>query len=98
MNCAGRFSLVTASGADAAPCFRVFNPVIQGKSSIHAATVWAVGAQWIHWPKEAPPEVLCAAGAGLRQSYPHPIVSHAIAREVALEAFVRIKSTNPART
>ena len=87
-------------GADAAPYFRVFNPVIQGEKfdprgdyvSRWCPELAALPAKWIHRPKEAPPEVLRAAGVELGQSYPHPIVSHAIAREVALEAYARIKS------
>jgi len=35
--------------------------------------------------------VLAAAGVTLGATYPEPVVSHAIARNVALEAFARIK-------
>ena len=37
-------------------------------------------------------EILSRAGLRIGQDYPNPIVSHTIAREVALEAFARIKS------
>ena len=36
--------------------------------------------------------MLGAAGVELGRAYPRPIVSHTIAREIALEAFARIKS------
>jgi len=47
---------------------------------------------WIHKPHNAPPEVLRAVGIRLGETYPEPIVNHAIAREVALEAFAKLKS------
>jgi deoxyribodipyrimidine photo-lyase len=47
---------------------------------------------WLHKPWQAPREILDDSGVKLGASYPEPIVSHAIAREVALEAFARIKS------
>jgi deoxyribodipyrimidine photo-lyase len=87
-------------GADAAPCFRVFNPTTQGeKFDPHGDYVrrWCpelakLPADWIHQPDKAPAAVLRAAGVELGRNYPRPIVSHAIAREVALEAFARIRS------
>ena len=86
-------------GADAAPYFRVFNPVSQGeKFDPHGDYVrrWCpelakLPPDWIHQLDKAPPETLHAAGVELGRTYPQPVVSHAIAREVALEAFARIK-------
>ncbi len=86
-------------GADAAPYFRVFNPASQGDKfdpSGDYVRRWCpelgrLPAQWIHQPERAPAEVLRAAGVELGRTYPEPIVSHAIAREVALEAFARIR-------
>jgi len=90
-------------GADAAPYFRVFNPTSQGqKFDPHGEYVrrWCpelakLPTEWIHQPDKAPAAVLRAAGLELGRNYPAPIVSHAIAREVALEAFARIKSSRP---
>ena len=81
-------------GADAAPYFRVFNPTSQGeKFDSHGDYVrrWCpelakLSAQWIHQPQVVPPDILRAAGVELERDYPEPI-----AREVALEAFARIK-------
>lgn len=86
-------------GADAAPFFRIFNPVSQGeKFDPHGAYVrrWVpelagLAADWIHRPWEASAEVLASAGVMLGENYPRPVVSHAVAREVALEAYARIK-------
>lgn len=49
-------------------------------------------AKWIHRPERAPSTLLRAASVELGSNYPHPIVSHAVAREVALEKFARIRS------
>jgi deoxyribodipyrimidine photo-lyase len=87
-------------GADAAPYFRVFNPVAQGEKFDPRGDYvrhWCpelerLPDQWLHRPWEAPAEVLALAGVELGRTYPEPIVSHAIAREVALEAFSRLKA------
>jgi len=87
-------------GADAAPYFRVFNPVSQGgKFDPNGDYVrrWCpelakLPAEWMHQPWQAPPEMLARIGLRIGRDYPRPIVSHAIARKTALEAFARIKS------
>lgn len=86
-------------GADAAPYFRVFNPTKQGETfDPQGAYVrrWCpeiakLPDAWLHRPWEAPEQVLSKAGIVLGKHYPEPIVQHAIAREVALEAFAKIK-------
>lgn len=86
-------------GADAAPYFRVFNPTSQGEKFDPAGDYvrrWVpelgrLPQAWIHRPWEAPPEVLQAANVRLGPSYPEPIVSHTIAREIALEAYQRMR-------
>ncbi len=91
-------------GADAAPFFRVFNPVSQGeKFDAHGGYVrrWCpelgrLPDQWLHKPGNAPGEIIARAGIALGRNYPSPIVSHAVAREVALEAFAKIKSARRA--
>lgn len=86
-------------GADAAPYFRVFNPVSQGEKfdprgdyvRKWCSELARLPDEWLHQPDKAPPEVLARAGVVLGKNYPAPIVSHAIAREVALEAFAKLK-------
>lgn len=86
---------VAGSGADAAPYFRVFNPVSQGKRyDPQGAYVrrWvpeleALPPKYLHAPWTAPAEVLAEAGVTLGETYPHPIVDHAEARERALAAY-----------
>ena len=87
-------------GADAAPYFRVFNPISQGEKFDPQGDYvrrWCpelakLPGEWLHKPWQAPSETLAHAGVKLGRDYPEPIVSHAIAREVALVAFARIKS------
>jgi deoxyribodipyrimidine photo-lyase len=87
-------------GADASPYFRIFNPASQGEKSDPLGDYvrrWCpelakLPAKWIHQPHKAPEKILCAAGVKIGRTYSEPIVSHAIAREVALEAFAKIKS------
>ncbi|MFO1511726.1 MAG: deoxyribodipyrimidine photo-lyase [Verrucomicrobiota bacterium] len=87
-------------GADAAPYFRVFNPISQGeKFDPHGDYVrkWCpelarLPNDWLHQPWQASSAVLEGAGVRLGVNYPEPMVSHAIAREVALEAFAKLKS------
>lgn len=87
-------------GADAAPYFRVFNPMSQGEKFDPRGEYvrkWCpelakLPDKWLHRPWEAPAEVLNPAGVELGREYPEPVVSHTIAREVALEAFAKMKS------
>jgi deoxyribodipyrimidine photo-lyase len=88
-------------GADAAPFFRIFNPVSQGEQFDPKGNYvrrWVpelarLPAAWIHQPWAAPATVLAAAGVELGRTYPHPIVSLGVSREVALEAYQRIRGT-----
>lgn len=90
---------IAGCGADAAPYFRIFNPYLQAaKFDPDGSYVrkWIpelakLDAKWIHEPTSAPPDVLKAAGVRLGESYPHPIVDHAKARDLALEAYSQIK-------
>ncbi|MFP4204195.1 MAG: cryptochrome/photolyase family protein [Opitutales bacterium] len=81
-------------GADAAPYFRIFNPMTQGKKfdpQGHYVRKWApelaqVPDLYIHEPWEAPPDVLEKAGIALGDDYPKPIIDHKKGRERALAA------------
>ena len=91
---------VSGCGADAAPYFRVFNPVAQGeKFDPEGGYVrrWVpelkeMPNRWIHQPWQAPADVLESAGIYLGRTYPYPMVDHAEAREQALSAFNSIKA------
>jgi deoxyribodipyrimidine photo-lyase len=86
---------VAGSGADAAPYFRIFNPVTQGmKFDPQGDYVrrWvpelaAMPVKYIHAPWEAPDDVLSRAGVVPGRTYPAPMVDHAVARDRALALF-----------
>ena len=86
-------------GADAAPYFRVFNPVLQGEKFDPTGSYvrqWVpelakLPSKWIHRPWEAPPAILCEAGVALGTSYPRPIVDLKATRLRALESWARVK-------
>ena len=85
---------VAGCGADAAPYFRIFNPVLQGlKFDSDGAYVRrfvpelaSLPADAIHAPWQAPDLVLRGAGVVLGRSYPAPIVDLAAGRLRALAA------------
>jgi deoxyribodipyrimidine photo-lyase len=89
---------VAGCGADAAPYFRIFNPMIQGqKFDPHGDYVrrWVpelagLPAAWIHKPWQAPASLLTESGVDLGKTYPQPIVIHETARKRALAAFTSL--------
>jgi deoxyribodipyrimidine photo-lyase len=91
---------VAGCGADAAPYFRVFNPILQGeKFDPDGAYVrrWvpelaALPANLIHQPWSATPLELKGAGIDLGKTYPEPIVDHKIGRERALKAYAKVRA------
>lgn len=90
---------VAGSGADAAPYFRIFNPVIQGEKFDPAGEYvrrWIpelakLPDSWLHKPWKAPASILREAGVDLGKTYPFPIVDHDQARTRALAALATIK-------
>ena len=90
---------VAGTGADAAPYFRIFNPVTQGEKfdpdgdyvRLYVPELAKLPAKYIHKPWDTPPEVLQAAGVTLGKTYPKPIVDHTAARTRALAAFGKTK-------
>jgi deoxyribodipyrimidine photo-lyase len=86
-------------GADAAPFFRIFNPVRQGERfDPDGAYVrrWCpelsrLPNQHIHQPWAAPEPVLRAAGVRLGRNYPHPLVDLGESRKAALAAYAELR-------
>jgi deoxyribodipyrimidine photo-lyase len=98
-NNAAGWQWVAGSGADAAPYFRVFNPVLQGEKFDPLGDYvreWVpelkhMPKKHIHSPWLAPEEILITAKVTLGKNYPHPIVDHSVARDRALAAYKKLK-------
>jgi len=86
---------VAGCGADAAPYFRIFNPVTQGRKfdpdgdyvRRYVPELMNLPNRYVHCPWEAPDHVLESAGVRLGKTYPHPVVDLAASRARALDAF-----------
>lgn len=82
---------VAGSGADAAPYYRIFNPVLQGETFDPAGKYvkrWvpelaSLSNKWVHKPWEAPQGIY-------KLDYPNPIVDHATARQTALASYQQL--------
>jgi len=88
-------------GADAAPYFRVFNPIRQGErfdpKGIYVRR-WCPELRrlpdtFIHQPWAAPANLLRAAGVTLGTDYPLPLVDLTRSRQAALTAYETIKGS-----
>lgn len=94
---------VSGCGADAAPYFRVFNPISQGSkfdpegryTRRYVPELANLDDRDLFSPWEADPLILESQGVRLGQTYPRPLVDHPQARARALSAFEAIKKTAP---
>jgi deoxyribodipyrimidine photo-lyase len=91
----GGWQWTAGTGTDAAPYFRIFNPVSQSQkhdpNGLHIRR-WlpeleAVPNEYIHEPWKMPEEVQLASGCIIGVDYPPPIVDHAVAKERTLRAY-----------
>lgn len=90
----GNWQWVAGCGFDAAPYFRVFNPVLQGQRfDIQGLYVrqWvpelaALPDRWIHQPSDAPQSVLAEAGVVLGQTYPQAMVNLQVSQAIFKQA------------
>jgi deoxyribodipyrimidine photo-lyase len=97
---AASWQWVAGCGADAAPYFRIFNPVLQGQKFDAAGAyvrryvpeLSALPDKHIHAPWDAPPQILESAGVKLGETYPYPIVPLAEGRARALAAYAELRS------
>jgi deoxyribodipyrimidine photo-lyase len=95
----GGWQWAAGTGADAAPYFRILNPVLQSKrfdpdgSYIrrHVPELAKVPAAKIHEPWTMSPEEQKAADCAIGRDYPAPIVDHAREREAALVLFEKVR-------
>lgn len=95
----GGWQWSAGTGTDAAPYFRIFNPILQGKKFDPQGEYvrrWVpelagVPQKHIHTPWEIPEQLQEQIGVRLGIEYPHPIVDHRSARERTLEAYRQAK-------
>jgi len=90
---------VAGCGADAAPYFRIFNPVLQGgkfDAQGHYVRHWlpalaSLPSRYVHAPHTAPATVLAAAGVKPGQNYPRPVLDLALERQLALARYQSVR-------
>ena len=91
---------VAGCGADAAPFFRIFNPITQSEKfdkqgdyiRRFVPELANMPAKYIHAPWLAPADILAVAGVEIGADYPAPIVDIKESREIALAAFKHTKN------
>jgi len=94
-NNAAGWQWVAGSGADAAPYFRIFNPVLQGEKydpngeyvRAYVPEIAGLPDKLVHKPWDAPTDLLKTTRPQSGVSYPEPLVDLKVSRERALEAF-----------
>ena len=98
-NNAASWQWIAGCGADAAPYFRIFNPVTQGQKFDGTGAyvrrfvpeLSKLPDKFLHNPWEAPEDVLEHAEVILDKNYPSPIVDLKLSRERALAAYKSLK-------
>ena len=89
---------VSGSGSDAAPYFRIFNPVVQGQKfdtdgeyiRRYIPEISLLPNKYLSNPWDAPESILKEAKVILGETYPEPIIDLKVSREEALDAFKEI--------
>ncbi|MBN1259182.1 MAG: deoxyribodipyrimidine photo-lyase [Anaerolineae bacterium] len=95
----GGWQWAAGTGADAAPYFRIFNPVLQGEKydpegayvRRYVPELRALPARYIHRPWSMPEPFQKQAACVIGVDYPAPIVDHRWARQRTLEVYKRAR-------
>ena len=98
-NNVAQWQWVAGSGADAAPYFRIFNPILQGEKfdkNGEYTLKWVpelknFPKEYLHKPWELERKYQDQINVVIGKDYPHPIVNHEAARNSALQAFQSLK-------
>jgi len=96
----GGWQWAAGTGTNAAPYFRIFNPILQGEKFDPQGEYvrrWVpelanVPQKFIHKPWEMPISEQIKSGVVIGRNYPAPIVEHKAARLRALEAYSKNRS------
>jgi deoxyribodipyrimidine photo-lyase len=99
----GGWQWTAGTGTDAAPYFRIFNPISQSKKFDPKGEYirrWlpelaTVPNDFIHEPWTMPPLVQKSANCQIGHDYPHPIVDHHLARDWTLAAYKSAREADP---
>ncbi|MGC9348980.1 MAG: cryptochrome/photolyase family protein [Anaerolineae bacterium] len=98
----GGWQWSAGTGTDAAPYFRIFNPILQGEKHDPQGEYirrWVpelepVDDQYIHRPWSMPEDVQQQVGCVIGRDYPARIIDHQQARERALAAYKAARETS----
>ena len=98
-NNVAQWQWVAGSGADAAPYFRIFNPILQGEKFDKDGDYtikWVpelekFPKEYLHKPWELEKKYQEEINIIIGKDYPSPIVNHEFARKSALDAFQSLK-------
>lgn len=91
----GGWQWAASTGTDAAPYFRIFNPVTQSKTfdpdgafiRLMVPELASVPLSYVHAPWEMPPLLQAQVSCRIGIDYPEPIIDHATARNRALAVY-----------
>ncbi len=98
----GGWQWVAGTGTDAAPYFRIFNPISQSQKhdpqgeyiKKYVPELRVVPTQSIHEPWSMTPSMQAECGCVIGKDYPAPIVDHGQARERTLAAYRKARETD----
>jgi deoxyribodipyrimidine photo-lyase len=96
----GGWQWCASTGCDAQPYFRIFNPVTQSSKfdpdgrfiRTQLPELCAVPDKYIHEPWKMPPHLQCSSGCVIGETYPFPVVDHALARKKTLAMYAAARS------
>jgi len=99
---AASWQWVAGCGADAAPYFRIFNPITQGQKfdpdgsyvRYWVPEIAQVPTKHIHAPWLCPQDILDRCNVSIGRTYPSPIVDHKEARTRALASYEYVKNSD----
>ena len=94
-NNAASWQWVAGCGADAAPYFRIFNPVLQAEKfdadgdyiRQYVPELAKLPNKYLFKPWTTPKDIMAEAGVRLGETYPVPVVDLKASREAALDAY-----------